>query len=197
MTRFSGQAPAQVSDPAPGPILHTARLTLRPTAMSDFERWCDFLSDEETARFIGGVQGPAQVWRTMMTMAGAWTLTGVGMFSVIETETGRWLGRIGPWAPHGWPGKEVGWSLHRDAQGRGYALEAAVASIDYAFDVLGWDEVIHCVAPENLASAKIAARLGSTNKGRGVLPPPFDDAVIDIWSQTKAEWAVNRTRLQD
>jgi RimJ/RimL family protein N-acetyltransferase len=67
--------------------------------------------------------------------------------------------------------------------------------MDYAFDVLGWDEVIHCIAPENLASARLAQKLGSTNKGRGQLPPPFDQAEIDIWSQTRAEWAVNRLRL--
>ena len=194
MNRFSAQ-PAHGLQQAPGPTLHTARLTLRPTAMADFERWCDFLSDEETARFIGGVQGPAQVWRTMMTMAGSWTMTGVGMFSVIETATGRWLGRVGPWSPEGWPGTEVGWSLHRDSHGQGYALEAAVAAIDYAFDVLGWDEVIHCIAPENLASARLAERIGSTNRGPGQLPPPFHEAVVDLWGQTKAEWAVNRSRL--
>jgi hypothetical protein len=36
-----------------------------------------------------------------MTMAGAWSLTGVGMFSLIERSSGRWLGRIGPWTPLG------------------------------------------------------------------------------------------------
>lgn len=117
------------------------------------------------------------------------------MFSVIETATGRWLGRVGPWSPEGWPGTEVGWSLHRDSHGQGYALEAAVAAIDYAFDVLGWEEVIHCIAPENLASARLAERIGSTNRGPGLLPPPFHEAVVDLWGQTKAEWAVNRSRL--
>ena len=33
------------------------------------------------------------------------------MFSVIEKDSGRWIGRIGPWQPEGWPGTEVGWSL--------------------------------------------------------------------------------------
>ena len=180
---------------APGPTLETARLILRPTAMADFERWCDFQSDPEATRFLGGPTGPNATWRIMMSIAGAWTLTGAGFFSVIEKSTGQWLGRVGPWFPHLAPGPEVGWSLHRDAQGKGYALEAAAASMDYAFDVLGWSEVIHCVAPDNLASAKIAARLGSTNKGPGQLPPPFETVEIDIWSQTRAEWAVNRSDL--
>lgn len=178
-----------------GPVIETARLILRPTAMSDFERWCDFQSDAETTRFIGGVKTPAEVWRILMTCAGAWSLTGVCFFSIIEKETGQWIGRIGPWFPHQWPGTEVGWSLHRDAMGKGYALEAAVASMDYAVDVLGWDDIIHTIASENVASAALAARLGSINRGPGKLPSPFDGAVVDIWGQTAVEWRENRKRF--
>jgi len=105
------------------------------------------------------------------------------------------MGRIGPWQPHGWPGTEVGWSLHRDATGKGYAVEAAVASMDYAFDVLGWTQVIHCIDPDNLASARVAAVLGSKNLGPGRLPEPFQDATVDLWGQSRDDWAVNRLKL--
>ncbi len=175
-----------------GPILETERLTLRPTAMEDFPRWAELMADPETARFIGGVQAPAATWRAMMSMAGAWSLTGVAMFSVIERETGLWLGRIGPWQPLGWPGTEVGWSLHPDAHGQGYAIEAAIASIDYAFDVLGWSEVIHCIDPDNVPSQKLAERLGSTNRGPGTLPAPFEAARVDIWGQSRDQWRARR-----
>ncbi|WGM45482.1 hypothetical protein KOAAANKH_00345 [Brevundimonas sp. NIBR10] len=182
---------------APGPVIETERLILRPTAASDFERWCDFQSDPETTRFIGGPQTPAQVWRAMMSVAGAWTLTGVGFFSLIEKSTGQWMGRIGPWQPHGWPGTEVGWSLHRDAMGKGYAIEAAVASMDYAVDVLGWTDVVHTIDPANSASARVAERLGSTNRGPGRLPPPFESATVDVWGQTADAWRENRRRFID
>ncbi|MFA4950097.1 GNAT family N-acetyltransferase [Brevundimonas sp.] len=171
-----------------GPILETERLTLRPTAMEDFPRWAELMADPATARFIGGVQAAPATWRAMMSMAGAWSLTGVAMFSVIERETGLWLGRIGPWQPLSWPGTEVGWSLHPDAHGKGYAMEAAVASIDYAFDVLGWTEVIHCIDPDNAPSQKLADRLGSTNRGPGTLPAPFETARVDIWGQSRDQW---------
>lgn len=82
-----------------GPTLETARLILRPPTMADFEPWCAFSADEEAARYIGGVGTPPQVWRSMMTMAGAWALEGFSMFSVIEKESGRWVGRLGPWRP--------------------------------------------------------------------------------------------------
>jgi len=186
---------ASPASSAPGLMIETERLILRPTAMSDFERWSDFMSDEASARYIGGVQAPSQVWRSMMAMAGAWTLTGVAMFSVIEKSSGLWMGRIGPWRPHDWPGTEVGWSLHRDAVGKGYALEAAVASMDYAVEVLGWSDVIHCIDPANAASARLASRLGSTNRGPGRMPPPFETAPVDIWGQSREQWRENRERL--
>ena len=141
------------------------------------------------------MQSAPQVWRTLCVVAGMWALTGEGMFSILEKSTGLWIGRIGPLHPYGWPGREVGWSLHRDAAGKGYAVEAAAATLDYAFDVLGWEDVIHCVAPDNAASAAVAARLGSRNRGPGVLPEPLQDEVVELWGQTRAEWAINRQAL--
>lgn len=181
---------------SPGPTLETERLILRPTALEDFERWAEFQGDAETTRFIGGPKSPAEVWRVMMSVAGAWALTGESFFSVVERSTGQWIGRVGPWTPYQWPGREIGWSLHRDAMGKGYALEAAGATMDYAFDVLGWDDVIHSIDPENLASQALAARLGSVNRGPGCLPPPYAEAVVDLWGQTRAEWTGNRDRFK-
>ena len=124
-----------------------------------------------------------------MTMAGAWSMTGFGMFSVLETLTGRWIGRVGPWRPEGWPGPEVGWGIIPQAQGQGFAVEAATASIDWAFGHLGWTEVIHCIDPANAPSQGVARRLGSRLRGQGFMPAPFDDHAVEIWGQTRDEWA--------
>lgn len=175
-----------------GPVLQTERLTLRPLAIEDFPRWAEMMADPEAARFLGGAQPAATAWRGFMSMAGAWSLTGVSMFSVIERDTGLWLGRIGPWTPHDWPGTEVGWGLHPDAQGRGYGVEAATATIDYAFDVLGWTEVIHCIDPDNVPSQRLAERLGSANLGPTRMPPPFQDLPVDKWGQSRAAWRARR-----
>lgn len=176
-----------------GPVIETERLTLRPIALEDFPRWAEMMGDPEAAKFLGGAQPAATAWRGFMTMAGAWSLTGVSMFSLIERDTGLWLGRIGPWRPHGWPGTEVGWGLHPDAQGKGYGVEAATAAIDYAFDVLGWTEVIHCIDPDNVPSQRLAERVGSYNQGPTQLPPPFAELAIDRWGQSREEWRA-RTR---
>jgi RimJ/RimL family protein N-acetyltransferase len=177
-----------------GPVLQTERLTLRPIAMEDFPRWAEMMADPEASRFLGGVQPAATAWRGFMTMAGAWSLTGVSMFSVVERDTGLWLGRIGPWRPHGWPGDEVGWGLHPDAQGKGYGVEAATAALDYAFDVLGWEDVIHCIDPDNTPSQRLAERLGSRNLGPTRLPPPFHELTVDAWGQSRADWKARPRR---
>jgi len=174
------------------PVLETPRLILRPLLAEDFDGWAAFMADPETARFVGGVQPRGAAWRGFLTMAGAWRIQGFGMFSVIERATGRWVGRIGPWMPEGWPGTEVGWGIARHAWGKGYALEAATATIDWAFDTLGWTEVIHSIDPANAASQALARRLGSTLRGPGRLPPPFEDAPIEIWGQTRDRWRARR-----
>ncbi|MEQ9336465.1 MAG: GNAT family N-acetyltransferase, partial [Miltoncostaeaceae bacterium] len=106
------------------PHIRTERLILRPPLTEDFEGWCDLMGDEVAARFIGGLQPRSVIWRTFLAQVGAWEVQGFGMFSVIERQSGHWLGRVGPWRPLGWPGPEVGWGLVRSAWGRGYALEA-------------------------------------------------------------------------
>jgi RimJ/RimL family protein N-acetyltransferase len=105
------------------------------------------------------------------------------------------LGQAGPWQPDGWPGTEVGYAFHQDAHGNGYCTEACVAAIDWAFDTLGWTEVIHCISPENIASQKVAQRLGSHNRGPRALPPPLDAHAIDIWGQTREEWRARRKEI--
>ena len=178
--------------PTLGPTLETARLILRPTAREDLDGFAALAADEEAARFIGGVQPRSVAWRAMCGMAGSWALNGFGMFSVIEKETGQWVGRLGPWRPEGWPGTEVGWGLLPSAWGKGYAAEGATAAIDWVFDSLGWTEVVHCIAPENVRSAATAQRLGSTNRGPAKLPAPYEASIIDLWGQSREAW--RRTR---
>jgi RimJ/RimL family protein N-acetyltransferase len=172
----------------PEPVLETARLILRPIGKEDFDGWASMMADEEAARFIGGAQPRAAAWRGFLTMAGAWRIQGFAMFSVIEKSTGLWVGRLGPWMPEGWPGTEVGWGIRRESWGLGYATEGAAAAIDWAFDTLGWTEVIHCIDPDNAASQAVARKLESALRGPGRLPAPFEAAPVEIWGQTREQW---------
>jgi len=174
-----------------GPTLETDRLILRPPGIEDFDAWGEMMEDEETARYIGGAMPRATVFRVLATMTGHWALLGFGMFSVIEKASGRWIGRLGPWYPDGWPGREVGWGLARPAWGKSYAREGATAAMDWAFDHLGWTDVIHCVDPRNENSIALAQRLGSDYRGMATLPPPFNTEVL-TYGQTREQWRSRR-----
>ena len=177
-----------------GPILETERLLLRVLQAGDFERYAEMLAHPSSLH-IGGPLLRHEAWRRFLQMPGAWMVQGFAMFSVVEKSSGRWMGQAGPWCPDGWPGTEVGYSFHMDARGKGYATEACAAAMDYAFDILRWDEVIHSISPANIASQAVAQRLGSRNRGPGKLPPPLDVHAIEIWAQPRAEWAENRKRF--
>lgn len=174
-----------------GPTLETDRLILRPPSPEDFDGWAAFAADEEANRFLGGPQPREVAWRAMCVMTGAWVVRGYSMFSIVEKETGLWVGRLGPWRPEGWPGTEVGWGVVRERWGRGYAVEGARAAIDWAFDHLGWTEVIHTIDPGNVNSQGVARKLGSSILRHAVLPPPINDSV-DVWGQSREQWRARR-----
>jgi len=174
------------------PAIETERLLLRLPRIEDFDAYAEMHAHEEAARHIGGTLLRAPAWRKFLQMPGAWMMQGYAMFSVVEKSSGRWIGQAGPWQPEGWPGTEVGWAFHPAAWGKGYATEAATAAIDWAFAQLGWSEVIHSIAPANAPSQALARRLGSSNRGRGRLPPPHQDVEIDIWGQSREDWLARR-----
>jgi len=179
----------------PAPILETERLILRIPESGDFDAWAAFAADEETMRHIGGVQARSVAWRGICSVTGAWAIRGFSMLSVIEKATGRWVGRVGPWQPDGWPGTEVGWGIIPEAHGQGYATESAAASMDWAIANLGWTNIIHCIDRENAPSQGVARRLGSMVVGAGFMPAPFDDHEVEFWGQNAEQWKVNRQRV--
>ena len=176
--------------------IETERLLLRVQRAEDFEYFAELQQDEEACRYIGGTAPRAAAWRKFLQMPGAWAMQGFAMFSIVEKSSGEWIGQAGPWMPEGWPGTEVGWSLRRQFTGKGYAFEAATAAIDWAFDTLGWTEVIHSIQPPNTASIALAERLGSTYRGTDRLPPPYDDVDIGIWGQSRETWMAMRHRRE-
>jgi len=69
----------------------------------------------------------------------------------------------------------------------------AIAAIDWAFDHLGWDHVIHCIDKRNIPSIKLAERLGSQLETEDVqLAPPFEMHKVDLYGQSKAAWRARR-----
>ena len=175
-----------------GPTLTTARLTLRPPREEDFDAFANLMADPRAMDFIGGAQVRPVAWRTFTQMAGQWAMSGYGFFLVWETATDKLVGRVGTHSPDGWPGTEVGWAIAGEAHRKGYAVEAATAAMDWAFDTLDWDEVIHCINPQNEPSMGVARRLGSRVLREAMLPPPIDQPCV-VWGQSAAEWRARKT----
>jgi RimJ/RimL family protein N-acetyltransferase len=144
------------------PELETERLRLRGLEASDFDAFAAMYADPDVMRFIEGGRPLDRVaaWRSMALHMGHWQLRGYGQWALIERASRVFVGRAGLWHPDGWPGLEVGWALARPYWGRGYATEAARAAVGHAFGVIGAEEVISLIRPENTASIRVAERLG-------------------------------------
>lgn len=167
-------------------IVETERLLLRPVDPDrDFEPWARAMADENTVRYLGvKPMSRAEAWRSMALVIGHWSIRGYGFFSLEHRETGAWVGRVGPWFPHGWPAPEVGWTIAPEFVGQGYATEAATAAVDYAFRSLGWPQVIHVIMEGNDASIAVARKVGSSlvRKQQGV--PGVTDRPVLIYGQS-------------
>ena len=113
-----------------------------------------------------------------------WHTYGFGLWAVVEKATARMLGYAGLahplWLP-GWERTvEVGWRLHRDAWGHGYATEAGRAGIEYGFGRLGLAEIVSLIHPRNLRSAAVAGRLGLEIQER--IPHPQRPHELDVYA---------------
>jgi RimJ/RimL family protein N-acetyltransferase len=67
--------------------------------------------------------------------------------------------------PHDEPLVEVGWRLLPEWWGLGIATEAARASVAFAFDDAGLDEIVSFTVPANLPSQAVMTRIGMTDSG--------------------------------
>jgi len=152
--------------------LETERLRLRPFREEDFDMYAAFCADAEVMRYLSANGRPLSrndAWRQMATFIGHWQLRGYGIWAMEEKRSGKFIGRVGLWNPEGWPGLEVGWLLGRAWWGKGLATEGGRASIDYAARVLGADHILSVIHPENVASIRVAEKLGSTLERTAVI----------------------------
>jgi RimJ/RimL family protein N-acetyltransferase len=128
----------------------------------DFEQYAAMMCEAEVTRYLGDGAPLSRelAWRQLAMILGHWQLRGYGLWAVEELESGRLVGRVGFFNPEGWPGFELGWALGREFWGRGFATEAARRALEFAFEVLGREHVISLIRPDNVASVRVAERLG-------------------------------------
>ncbi len=162
----------------PLPEIETDRLILRGWLESDYDCLLEIFGNEETARYIGGVKPDWQTWRHMALIYGHWHLRGYTVFVVECKEDHKPIGYAGPWCPIGWPEPEIGYSLISSAQGKGFATEAALATLRYAYDTLGWKTAISLIDVNNAGSKAVAKKMGARFECEAIL---FDAHPAEKW----------------
>jgi RimJ/RimL family protein N-acetyltransferase len=153
--------------PGDDAVLRTDRLLLRPwtTAPADLARMADLYGREEITRWVGGTPSVPPV-----ELVGRWAAV-----HALDDRYGCWAIELADGSvagtvlfkplPNGVGEVEVGWHLHPDSWGHGYATEAARAVIDRGFSA-GVPEVYAVVRPGNEASMAVCRRLGMAPLGR-------------------------------
>lgn len=167
------------------PVIETERLLLRPFRETDVGAYLRVI-DAPPVRRSHRTTGPVtayDAWSQMAMFLGQWELRGSGQWAVEVRETGELIGRAGGhWPPReGWPGLEIGWTLHPDHWGHGFATEAGRASVEWAFENHDVEQLYSTILVDNHASQAVAGRLGFVWTEDRVLPH-FPGEPHGIWA---------------
>jgi RimJ/RimL family protein N-acetyltransferase len=159
-------------------LLRTDRLLLRHWDEADVAAFFDVYSREEVARWLGvHPRKPVATVAEARERLGRWReherglSPPLGLWAIVPYAAGAPGPPVGtllllPLSDDDGPTDlvEVGWHLHPDFQGRGLATEAARAILAVAPDA-GIDEVLALTDLDNVASQRVAERLGMADEG--------------------------------
>ena len=176
---------------SPAYVLRTARLGLRRYVAGDAEALLDVFADSYAARFYPAMNDPLRIRKWI-----AWNLRnyeehGFGLWAVERLSDGHFIGDAGLTMQtiEGVAQHEIGYHIHRDDRGLGYATEAARVCLDFAFEQVGAGFVCSVVHPENAASAKVAERVHASMREFEWHSGPFR-----LYSTTLAQHGVKAPR---
>lgn len=145
-------------------IVETERLYLRELNQNDFEALCKILKDEQTMYAYEGAFCDAEVQEWLDRQILRYQKWGFGLWAVVHKQTCEVIGQCGltmqPWRDT--EVLEIGYLFQRAYWHQGYATEAARACKQYAFAVLGADQVCSIIRDTNTASQRVAIRNGMT-----------------------------------
>lgn len=165
--------------------IETERLTLRQWMEEDKAPFAALNACPETMQYFPNTfseeESNAFVEKTMKVLDDK----GYGLFAVENFETEEFLGFVGlneptfdaPFTPC----IEIGWRLHKDHWGKGYATEAAKAVLALAFERLNLTEIVSFTSPLNTPSVKVMEKIGMTRDESG----DFDHPNIEDGSPLK------------
>jgi len=144
--------------------ISTDRLILRQWREEDRQAFFEMNADPEVMRFFEGTRSRAEADAVFDRFVREIDRDGYGYLAVELREIGRVIGFTGlrdidydePFTP----AVEIGWRLLTPYWGKGYATEAARASLAYGFEQMGLDEIVSFAVPENWPSRRVMERIG-------------------------------------
>jgi RimJ/RimL family protein N-acetyltransferase len=146
------------------PIL-TERLGLRPFENNDLDLLYDLYRRDEVTRYIYAPSASRRDAKVLLDrirpMVAIDDKRGSLRLAGVERGTHTLIGDFSLWlGPREHRGAEIGFVVHPDHQGRGYAREAMTVIIGLAFRELGLHRIIGRCDARNTASASLMERLG-------------------------------------
>lgn len=160
--------------------LDTSRLQLRQWKESDLEPFYQLNSDEEVMRYFPDVLSKSRSDAVVARLSEMIDEKGWGFWAVEIKQTGEFIGFVGLLAqqksaiPNS-PLVEIGWRLAKSHWGKGYATEAAQASLKYAFETLSLSDVYSFTVLDNAPSRHVMSRIGMTNTEQDFDHPMLED----------------------
>jgi RimJ/RimL family protein N-acetyltransferase len=144
-------------------MIETERLVLRWPEQRDFAALAAMFADEQAMALFGPIRDNAGT-RAILNRHASYRNRRLGFWAVINRATGNCVGFCGlkPGA-EGTPIEgeiEIGWLIARDHWGRGFAREAAAASLASAWQRPDAHRVTAIVSSVNFPSQKVAVSLG-------------------------------------
>jgi RimJ/RimL family protein N-acetyltransferase len=151
--------------------VRTKRLLLRPLTASDGDALLAYRSRPDVCRYVPFEPMTREVINERLAAQYANTeLTDEGQALTLGIEvagTGQLVGDVVLfWHSREHGGGEIGYVLHPDFSGHGYATEAAHALLRLGFDHLGLHRIVARIDERNEPSAKVARRLGMRQEAR-------------------------------
>ncbi|TCD06708.1 N-acetyltransferase [Erythrobacteraceae bacterium CFH 75059] len=174
----------------------TTRLILRDWREEDWPEFFRVTNSPAVMRWLGGVMDGEGMARQRARVEGCRAAHGHCFWVVERREDRALLGFCGIKRADS-PGSsiagrhEIGWRLREDAWGRGYAREAATATVALAFDHFAAPEVFATTIAENTPSWGLMERLGMRRRPELDYadiryPPPWRQAIV--YALAAADW---------
>ena len=171
-------------------ILKTARLTLRPFREEDVDLLAELMANLDFMRFSLGPKTREQTAAFLENVIG-WHRAGLpSPFAVVIRSDGVLVGYCGflHQEVDGEKEIEIGYRLHPDYWNRGIATEAARKVRDHAFGDLELPRVISLIYPDNVASRRVAEKIGMLFERQTV----FKGLPTLVFALRREQWLAKR-----